>query len=200
MQQERAAAERRVRGPKAVTGESRRTVVGLVALTAAGGATREASAATGMADSRAVGSVSTPERGGSLVGFVGPLADRLALHELNASYGDVITRRDLPGFGQLWHPKARWIHPTAGTSSGIREIVTMCEKALQNFPMVILRSTVGSLAVQGASARGRVYVDEVVTDAAGKTYRVNGLYDDEYARTERGWRYQRREYRLLYNG
>ena len=137
--------------------------------------------------------------GGGQTGFAGPLEDRVKIAELNDSYADVITRRDLTSFGSLWAADGSWIHPTAGTSRGRPAIVAMCDAALKNFPMVLYKSSMGSLTVSGRTAKGRAYADELVTDAAGKTYRAFGFYEDEYVKLGQDWLFKARVYHLLHD-
>ena len=131
-------------------------------------------------------------------GFSGPLADRLAIQELNAAYGDASTRHDLTAFARLWAEDATWKHEAIGDLQGRARITAACGAAFQTYPMVIMRATVGSLAIDGDAAEARVYVDEVVTNADGQTYRTNGRYDDRYVRQDDTWLFQRRVYTLLH--
>ena len=130
--------------------------------------------------------------------FDGPLEDRVALQELNASYSDAVTRLDPQDFTALWAADAVWIHPEVGEARGQAAIAEMIRGAFAAFPMVLLRSTVGQLAVAGEGASAIVYVDEVVTNAAGVTYRAHGRYDDAYVKKSGRWLFRSRAYRLLH--
>ncbi len=132
------------------------------------------------------------------MGFTGPLGDRIAIQDLNASYSDAVTRHDVSAFMSLWAEDAVWVHPDLGEITGVSAIWKTIEAAFRSYPMVILRSTIGWLTVDGEAATGSVYIDEVVTTTEGATNRVYGLYDDVYVKQFEHWRFKRRVYRPFY--
>lgn len=134
------------------------------------------------------------------MGFSGPVEDRLAIRELNDTYSDMVIRQDVAALMTLWEEDAVWTHPDVGDSAGIAAIGAIFTAAFKAYPMVVMTSTPGQLAIDGNVAHGRLYIDEIVRNDQGATYRVKGLYTDQYAKADGRWRFRRRDYRLLYRG
>ncbi len=142
--------------------------------------------------------MANPNPSDSLVGFAGPVEDRLAIHELNLAYGDAVTRHDLAVFRTLFADDAVWTHPEVGSRNGGDAIAGLIAEAFAAYPMVVLTSAPGALRVDGDRAEGRVFIEEVVTTADGGGYRCRGRYLDRYVRHGGRWLYARRDYALLH--
>ena len=132
--------------------------------------------------------------------FTGALADRVAVQELNASYGDAVSRHDIDQFAALWSEDAKWFHPQMGQLTGRAAIIASCQKALDAHPMLVFMSAMGQLEVLGEEATGCVYVSELVTDANGDTFRVTGRYDDQYVKQGTTWLFRDRRYHIFHRG
>jgi hypothetical protein len=130
--------------------------------------------------------------------FSGPIEDRFALGELNASYGHAVSSHDLNALGRLWAEDGLWTHPQYGTLRGLPSIMTVLGAALNAYPLLVFMGHLGQLAVNGDEASGSVYVDEVVADMTGNASRVAGRYDDRYVRRDGRWLFAERHYRICH--
>jgi uncharacterized protein (TIGR02246 family) len=130
--------------------------------------------------------------------FSGPIEDRVAIGELNASYGHAVSSHDLDAFAALWIEDALWTHPQYGRLRGKPSVLTVVGSALGTYPLLVFMGHVGALRVDGDEARGSVYVDEVVGDQTGNASRVTGRYDDRYVRRDGRWLFAERHYNIYH--
>jgi len=128
--------------------------------------------------------------------FTGPIDDQLAIRTLHDRYADAVFRRDAAAWGMLWADDARW-DLMDRTVDGQSAIVAMWTGAMASFAFVAFFAQVGAIEVDGSSAAGRVYTNEVLEDHAGAVARTVGRYDDRYVRGSDGWRYQARTFTSL---
>ena len=126
--------------------------------------------------------------------FSGPLEDRIAIQELNASYADTISAGELEEWNGLWAEEAVWDHPRFGHLVGRKEIAAMGVKALAALPFVQYAGLVGRIEIEGDRARGRVWVTEYTSRKDGGHFRVSGVYDDQYVKGDGRWLFLERRY------
>lgn len=134
---------------------------------------------------------------GKVTGFAGPILERVAIGELNASYGHAVSTHDLGFFRSLWAPDAIWTHPYFDRLDGIDAIAQVVAGAFDTYPLLVYVSEVGALHVTEETAFGSVYVSELTGGVDGQRARVTGRYDDEYRRTSGGWLFARRDYSIF---
>jgi hypothetical protein len=132
--------------------------------------------------------------------FEGPIEDRLAIHELVASYGDAISRHSVEELMPLWSADASWEHPQIGRFVGRAVIIDALAEAMTRYPLLVLTGSLGALNVHGERASGRNYTAELVTDENGVTYHMTGRYDDEYVKRDGRWLFQARRFNILHSG
>jgi uncharacterized protein (TIGR02246 family) len=128
--------------------------------------------------------------------FQGPPEDQVAIRALIDSYTDAVFRRDAQAWGATWAEDALW--NLAGTEVRGRDaIVGLWTQAMAGFPFVAFFAQIGSLAVEGDRAPGRVYTHEYLELADGSVSRPIGQYLDVYIRTGDGWRFAERHFSIL---
>jgi ketosteroid isomerase-like protein len=135
--------------------------------------------------------------------FVGPVEDRLAIHELVVSYGDAVTRRDVDDWGGNWAEDGFWAMPDFPgweKIEGKDVIVSTWVDAMEGFPLNINVATLASVQVKGDQATGHAYTSELVCEPGGEAYRVTGRYDDEYVKQNGRWLFRRRVFKVLHQG
>jgi ketosteroid isomerase-like protein len=135
--------------------------------------------------------------------FTGPLEDRLALHELVASYADAVSRRDAQDWGDLWAEDGVWCvpsFPSLARVEGRETIRSAWQVAMDNFSLNVMVQTLGAVDVQGNTATGRAYHNELATNMDGETHTALGLYEDEYIRNDGVWQFAKRTYTPLHSG
>ena len=125
-------------------------------------------------------------------------SDRLAIAELIATYNDAVMRMDAEAWGSTWAEDGVWSLP--GMDAGIRgrqAIVDTWKLAMSQFEFVGFFATPGPLYLDGDSARGTLYQQEVLCLKGGGERRVIGRYSDEFVRTDGQWRFASRTYEVL---
>ncbi len=123
------------------------------------------------------------------MGFTGPLEDRIAIQELNATYGDAVSMRDKDGFGHCFATDATWHLPWREPVHGRDAIVELWVEQIANYPFLNFSGFVGALEINGDRASGRLWTREVVADEAGLSSQVTGRYDHEYIKRDGRWYY-----------
>lgn len=135
--------------------------------------------------------------------FTGPVEDRLAIHELVATYGDAVTRRDGDAWGDCWAEDAVWslsAIPGMEEVKGRAAIRAAWEAAMPGWPFQVNIQTLGAVAISGDTAAGHVYTHELNTDTAGLTQRWTGKYTDTYVKRDGRWWIASRSYDVLHIG
>lgn len=82
--------------------------------------------------------------------------------------------------------------------AGRAAIRALWEQAMAGFPFVSFMVQQGPIACDGDAAQGRVFTNELLVDTGGARRISVGRYDDDYVRTEAGWRFARRRFAILH--
>ena len=127
----------------------------------------------------------------------------VALHRLQAAYGDAVTRRDWAAVRVLFDPDAvvhldlRTRPPV--TLEGADALVDVIDGAVARFAfceLTILNATV-DVEPDQEEATGRLYICEKRVDQDGAWSEAYGLYRDQYRRRQGSWRIAGRRYSSL---
>lgn len=135
--------------------------------------------------------------------FSGPLEDRLAIHELVASYADAVSRRDADDWGKVWAEDAVWkvpAFPGLAHVEGRGPIVAAWSEAMTNFTENFMIQTVGAMEIDGDTGTGRAYNQETATDLEGRTTWAKGSYEDTYVKRDGQWFFGVRIYHPGHSG
>lgn len=130
--------------------------------------------------------------------FTGPAIDRQLIQELNAAYGDAVSRRDAADFAATWAEDAVWHLPWLDPVQGRDVIVSLWLEQMANYPFHNFSFYMGAIEVDGDRARGRVWTSELVINVKGQEGRVTGRYDDDYVRRDGRWLYARKAFTPLH--
>lgn len=124
------------------------------------------------------------------------LHDRVAINDLLHRYGDGVNQRSAEIWGECWDVDAEWFLLGPDTIGGRQAIVAAWLEAMQMYREVTIFVSPGSLSIDGDSARGRSYTNEVGVMADGRDVRVQGSYEDHYRRRGGVWRFTYRKFTL----
>lgn len=128
--------------------------------------------------------------------FTGPMEDRLAIRELNDTYGDGVVRIDADTWGTVWTDDAHW-NLMGHTVDGKEAIVGFWKQAMQGFEAVSFSCVPASIEINGDTATSRVQTQEIMKMADGTTRVVGGLYDDKLAKVDGQWRFTSRVFKIV---
>jgi ketosteroid isomerase-like protein len=125
--------------------------------------------------------------------------DRIEITALRGSFADAANRRDHDQFAALFTDDGAWEIPDMQAAfSGRVAIRDGIERMLGMWEVFVQTTHDGTMDGAGARATGRAYINEIGRFRAGGSQLNYALYDDIYARTEAGWRFERRTYHFLY--
>lgn len=132
--------------------------------------------------------------------FVGPVEDRLAIHELVASYGDAVTTRDADAWIANWAEDAVWKLPAIPGMERIEgrdAILKAWLAAMPGWPFQVNFQRCGAIEIDGDRARGHTYTDEVNVDKNDKAERWLNRYEDEWVKRHGRWLFASRSLTVL---
>ncbi|MBW8814320.1 MAG: nuclear transport factor 2 family protein [Caulobacterales bacterium] len=125
------------------------------------------------------------------------IEDRLAIRERIEAYSDAVFRRDATDWIANWSDEAVWRLPGLEVS-GKPQILAAWTQAMDGFDLAGFFATPGMIEVDGATARARVYTQEVLVGRDGKVLRIVGVYDDRLDKTGGAWLFTERSYTVLH--
>jgi uncharacterized protein (TIGR02246 family) len=125
-------------------------------------------------------------------------ADRLAIQELIARYNDAVMRMDAASWSSTWAEDGVWSLPGVGDGIiGRERIVETWKMAMSQFEFVGFFASPGPLHVDGDTARGTLYQQEILYLKEGGERRVIGRYTDDFVKVDGQWKFAKRVYEVL---
>lgn len=125
--------------------------------------------------------------------FTGPVEDRNAIRELYDHYADAANRADRAAWlgcyaeDALW--KTHYFELTGREAIGLQYDAIMAEVVDTTF-----FTQIGSIEVDGDTARARAFCAESLLQQGGGTYELTGEYNDDLVRRGGQWSFLRRVY------
>jgi len=129
--------------------------------------------------------------------FTGPIEDRMLIRELYGVASDASSRGD----------KEAWIDTLADegcewnthyfNQAGKAAIRDQWDQLWANFEKVGFLGDIGSIEVNGDTAKARATAREVIRLKDGKLYKLIGLYRDDLVKVNGEWKFTRRNYEPL---
>jgi hypothetical protein len=131
------------------------------------------------------------------------IADFIAIQRLQASYADIVTRRQWPELAQVFLPDASvTIDVQEGTPfvlrtpQGIGEFIDTSIERFEFFEFVILNSVIDFGPAGSGEATARLYMAELrQAREGGRRSTAFGLYRDTYVKRGDDWLIRERKYR-----
>jgi ketosteroid isomerase-like protein len=127
------------------------------------------------------------------------IADRVEIEALRGEAADAAMIRDYDRVASLFTPDAvvriPHIHAEA---TGREEIRTGAERLQGLLDYFVQTTHPGTIVVNGDTASGRAYIQELVRFRDGRSELNYAIYHDRYQRTGDGWKFTERVYEIRY--
>lgn len=129
----------------------------------------------------------------------GQIEDRLAITELvNRSVAGVL-RRDPELWGSTWAQDGSWkIDLFDQPLQGRDAIVEVFRSIIARFEFVAMTAFATDIVLDGDTARGTAYSQELMFPVGGGQKILCGCFHDDYVRLDGHWLFQSRRYETLY--
>ncbi|MCA0900544.1 nuclear transport factor 2 family protein [Microbulbifer agarilyticus] len=127
------------------------------------------------------------------------LADEITLRNLMAQYCDAVIRHDSGRWIDCWSEDAHW-NLLGNTVSGKEAILTLFQQMMTGFEFALMIPGTCQFKVAGDRATGYWYLQEHTKDTDGNANSLFSRYEDCYIKQDGNWKYQRRNYQILYTG
>ncbi|MGW4163326.1 LUD domain-containing protein [Streptomyces sp. NPDC004788] len=127
------------------------------------------------------------------------IADRVEIEALRAEFTDAVMTRDRSRLAALFTSDAVLRMPNVPVEFvGREEIRTGGERLQSQWDFFVQNSHPGTLRIDGDTATGRTYMQEVARLLDGRSGMNFAVYHDTYRRTPEGWRFAERVYEVRY--
>ncbi|MFD0318960.1 nuclear transport factor 2 family protein [Streptomyces flavalbus] len=127
------------------------------------------------------------------------VADRVEIEALRAEFTDALMMRDRPRLAALFTPDGVLRMPNIPVEQvGREEILAGGERLQRQWDFFVQNSHPGTIVLDGDTATGRTYVQELARALDGRQGMNFAVYHDRYQRTEEGWRFAERVYEVRY--
>jgi ketosteroid isomerase-like protein len=128
--------------------------------------------------------------------FTGSMEDRLAIRELYDTYADGGSRCDRDAWLGCYSADARWKSHYFDLA-GIEAIGATFDQIMVGVAHTKVFTQIGSIEVEGNTAKVRMRQDECLFYEDGRTYELLGAYDDTLVRQGRRWLFDNRDYIVI---
>jgi uncharacterized protein (TIGR02246 family) len=127
------------------------------------------------------------------------IADRVEIEALRGEFTDAIMVRDYDRFASLFTHDGTWRIPDANVELAGREEIRAGIERLQGAWEYFVQTThPGAIQLEGDTAAGRAYIQEVGHLRDGRSVFNCSLYHDRYQRNPDGWKFTERVYEVRY--
>ncbi|MBP0452683.1 LUD domain-containing protein [Kitasatospora sp. RG8] len=127
------------------------------------------------------------------------IADRVEIEALRGEFTDAAMMRDRARLAALFTPDGVLRMPNVPVEFiGREEIRTGGERLQAQWDFFVQNSHPGVIRLDGDTATGRTYMQEVARMLDGRSGLNFAVYHDSYRRTPKGWRFTERVYEVKY--
>ena len=127
------------------------------------------------------------------------IADRVEIEALRAEVADAVMMRDYDRAASLFTPEAVARVPHIGAEAVGRAEIRAGGERLQGLLDCFVQTThPGTIQLDGDTASGRVYIQELIRFRDGRSELNYAIYHDRYQRTPEGWKFTERVYEIRY--
>jgi ketosteroid isomerase-like protein len=127
------------------------------------------------------------------------IADRVEIEALRGEFTDAAMMRDRPRLASLFTPDGVLRMPNVPTEMfGREEIRAVGERLQARWDIFVQTTHPGTIQIDGDTATGRAYIQELVRTRDGHEGLNYAVYHDRYLRTGDGWKFTERVYEVRY--
>ena len=127
------------------------------------------------------------------------IADRVEIEALRGEYSDAAMMRDRARLASLFTSDGVLSMPNVPVELVGREEIRAGGERLQSQLDIFVQTThPGAIQLDGDTATGRAYLQEVVRAVDGRQEVNFAVYHDRYQRTADGWKFAERVYEVRY--
>jgi len=127
------------------------------------------------------------------------IADRVEIEALRGEFTDAAMMRDRARLASLFTPDGVLRMPNVPAELAGREQIRAGGERLQAQWDVFVQTThPGTIQLEGDTAAGRAYIQELVRTLDGRQSLNYAIYHDRYQRTGDGWKFAERVYEVRY--
>jgi ketosteroid isomerase-like protein len=128
------------------------------------------------------------------------IADRVEIEALRGEFTDSAMMRDRARMASLFTPDGVLRMPNVPVELAGREQIRAGGEQLQGLWDFFVQNThSGWIQLDGDTASGRAYMQEVVRLRDGRSEQNFAIYHDRYQRTPDGWKFTERVYEIRYH-
>ncbi|MEU3980648.1 LUD domain-containing protein [Streptomyces sp. NPDC026672] len=127
------------------------------------------------------------------------IADRVEIEALRGEFTDAAMMRDRPRLASLFTPNGALRMPNIpAVQVGREEILAGGERLQSQWDFFVQTTHPGTILLDGDTATGRAYVQELARALDGRQGLNYAVYHDRYQRTVEGWKFAERVYEVRY--
>jgi len=127
------------------------------------------------------------------------IADRVQIEALRAEFSDAAMMRDRARLASLFTPDGALRMPNIPVEQiGREEIRAGGERLQAQWDFFVQNTHPGVIELDGDTATGRAYIQEVARALDGRQGLNFAIYHDRYQRTAEGWKFAERVYEVRY--
>ncbi|MEV6929953.1 nuclear transport factor 2 family protein [Dactylosporangium sp. NPDC051485] len=126
------------------------------------------------------------------------IADRVEIEALRGEFTDAVMMRDRARLASLFTEDGVLRMPPVAEMTGREEIRVVGEQLQARWDFFVQNSHPGIIELDGDTATGRTYMQEIARLLDGKQGVNYAVYHDRYRRTGDGWKFSERVYEMRY--
>jgi ketosteroid isomerase-like protein len=127
------------------------------------------------------------------------IADRVEIEALRGEFTDAVMMRDYDRVASLFTPDGALRMPNIPAElAGREEIRAWGERGPALVDYLVQTTHPGTIQLDGDTASGRAYMQELVRLRDGRSELNYAIYHDRYQRTSDGWKFTERVYEVRY--
>ena len=128
------------------------------------------------------------------------IADRVEIEALRGEFTDAAMMRDGDRLASLFTPDGALRMPNIPAEFLSREEIRAGREPLQaQWDYFVQTTHPGTIQLDGDTATGRAYIQELVRTRDGRSGQNYAIYHDRYQRTPQGWKFTERVYEVRYH-